>query len=430
MKGNEMESDSILAFAVLFVLLVLSIFFSANETAYSALNKIRLKHMAEKGSKRAAMALKMHKDFNKLLSTLLVGNNVVNLSMASICAVLFVRRFGDIGATISTVVLTVVVVVFADVTPKVLAKESPEKVVQICAPFLRFIMFLLAPVNWFFKQWKRLLNLVFKSNAADKAITEAELISIVEEAEQDGTIDPEDSKLLHNALEFYDQHAKDILTPRIDVTAIPLTATTEEISAKFLGKGLSRLPVYDETIDNIVGILHMRDFLGSIIQRTESPLIESLMTPPIFVAPLTNISDLFKQLQKEKSHIAVVSDEYGGTEGIVTMEDILEELVGEIWDESDEVVEKIQPTGSGSNTFKVLGLTPMDDFFEFFNMPAKKSATEAPTVSGWIVDMLEKIPEAGDSFTVENLTVTVHKTQHRRALECIVTENMEELSNV
>jgi len=396
----------------------------------------------------------MHKDFNKLLSTLLVGNNVVNLSMASICAVLFVRRFGDIGATISTVVLTVVVVVFADVTPKVLAKESPEKVVQICAPFLRFIMFLLAPVNWFFKQWKRLLNLVFKSNAADKAITEAELISIVEEAEQDGTIDPEDSKLLHNALEFYDQHAKDILTPRIDVTAIPLTATTEEISAKFLGKGLSRLPVYDETIDNIVGILHMRDFLGELIQRTglcaaaaqrgseggidsrrsgrglgtESPLIESLMTPPIFVAPLTNISDLFKLLQKEKSHIAVVSDEYGGTEGIVTMEDILEELVGEIWDESDEVVEKILPTGS--NTFKVLGLTPMDDFFEFFNMPAKKSETEAPTVSGWIVDMLEKIPEVGDSFTVENLTVTVHKTQHRRALECIVTENMEELTNV
>jgi len=425
-----MASDSIIAVLLLFVLLVLSIFFSANETAYSALNRIRLKHMAEKGSRRAALALTLHKDFNKLLSTLLIGNNVVNLSMASICAVLFVRRFGDIGATISTVVLTVVVVVFADVTPKVLAKGAPERVAQVCAPFLRVFMFLLAPFNYFFKLWKQLLQAVFKSNFKERAMTEEELMSIVEEAEQDGIIDKDDSKLLHNALEFYDQQARDILTPRIDVVAISRNALPEEISAKFIEKGLSRLPVYDGSVDNIVGILHMRDFFAHVTnpESYKGLNIDRLMTPPVFVAALTNIGDLFKQLQKEKSHIAVVSDEYGGTEGIVTMEDILEELVGEIWDEADEVVEKF--TDWGNNKYRVLCTTSMDDFYEYFHIPGKKPDFESPTVGGWIVDMLGKIPEKGDTFTIGNLTVIVHKTQHRRALECIVKVNDKVLQEV
>jgi len=415
-----MESNNIMAVLSLFILLVLSIFFSANETAYSALNRIRLKHMAEKGSRRAALALTLHKDFNKLLSTLLIGNNVVNLSMASICAVLFVRRFGEIGATISTVVLTVVVVVFADVTPKVLAKGAPERVAQVCAPFLHIFVFLLTPFNCFFKLWKRLLQAVFKTNFKAHAMTEEELMSIVEEAEQEGVIDKDDSKLLYNAMEFYDQQARDILTPRIDVVAVSRDASPEEISAKFIEKGLSRLPVYDGSVDNIVGILHMRDFFAHVVNpgKYKSVNLNALMTPPVFVAALTSVGDLFKQLQKEKSHIAVVSDEYGGTEGIVTMEDILEELVGEIWDESDEVIEKF--TDWGNNKYRVLCTTSMDDFYEYFNIPSKKRDAESSTVGGWIVDMLSKIPEKGDTFTIDNLTVTVHKTQHRRALECIV----------
>ena len=418
-----MEPESIIAILSLVTLLALSIFFSANETAYSALNRIRLKHMAQGGSKKAALALALHKDFNKLLSTLLIGNNVVNLSMASLCAVLFVRRFGDIGATLSTVVLTVIVVVFADITPKVLAKQSPERLAEMCAPFLRIFVVLLTPFSAFFELWKKLLKLVFKTSFEERSMTEEELISIVEEAEHDGVLDRDDSKLLHNAIEFYDQQARDILTPRIDVVAIARTATTAEISAKFLEKGLSRLPVYDESIDNIVGVLHMRDFFAHLTSPdgNKGLVLDFLMTPPVFVSAFTNIGDLFKRLQKEKSHIAVVSDEYGGTEGIVTMEDILEELVGEIWDEADEVVEKI--TRLSQDKFRVLCTTSMDDFYEYFDLPGKKPDFESPTVGGWIVDVLGKIPEKGDTFTTDHLTVIVGKTQHRRAIDCIVKVN-------
>ncbi|MCL2215678.1 MAG: hemolysin family protein [Defluviitaleaceae bacterium] len=408
-----------IAFIFLFVLLILSIFFSACETAYSSLNRIRLKHMASKGSRRAALALTLHEDFNRLLSTLLVGNNIANLSAAAICAVLFVRRFGDIGATLSTVVLTIVVVVFADVTPKVLAKESPEKVAQFCAPFLRVFMFVLAPVNFFFVYWKKLLSLIFKSGESEKSITEEELLSLVEEAEQVGAIDNEDKELLRNALDFYDQQARDILTPRMDVIGVSKTATADEIAEKFLSSGHSRLPIFEESLDRIIGILHMRDFFSYTTGREDF-----VMTPPVYVAPQTNISDLFKLLQKEKGHMAIVSDEYGGTEGIVTMEDILEELVGEIWDESDKIVEKFVPLENGVH--QVLCTASMDDLYDYLNIPQKNQENESGAVSGWIVDMLGKIPEEGDTFTHENLTVTVHKTQHRRALECIIKVNQPE----
>ena len=422
-----MEADSILPILVLFVLLVLSIVFSAAETAYSSLNRIRLRNIAEKdlrGSrrKRATLALDLHEDFNRLLSTILVGNNVVNLSAASICAVLFVYHFGDIGATIATAVLTVFIIVFADVTPKVLAKESPEKVAMAFAPFLRLFASILTPVNYFFAAWKRFLGLMFKVDSSENAITEEELFTLVEEAEQEGVIDEDDKELLHNALEFYDQQVKDILKPRMDVAGIPRNASPEEIAQKFLSTGFSRLPVYDESLDHIVGVLHMRDFFANFFvadvggQWNKGAAIDDIVARPLYVAPLTSLGDLIKLLQKEKSHMAIVSDEYGGTEGIVTMEDILEELVGEIWDESDEIVEKFVPLEDGSH--RILCTASMDDLWDYFDM--KTPETESPTVGSWIVEALGKIPEEGDNFTFEDLTVTVHKTEHRRALECII----------
>ena len=422
-----MESDSILALALLVVLLILSIFFAASETAYSSLNRIRLKSMGEKNykdSRRVGMALRLHEDFNTLLSTVLVGNTIANLSAASVCAMLFIRRFGDIGATISTAVLTIIVVIFAEVTPKVLTKESPEKVAVFCAPFLRFLMILLKPVNHFFILWKKMLSLIFKTTLEEKAITEEELFTLVTEAEQEGIIDEDDKELLHNALEFYDQKIKDILIPRMDVTGIPKDATPDEIAEKFKDTGFSRLPVYEESLDRILGILHMRDFYGNTTANrwNKGIKIERIITQPLYVAPLTNLGDLIKLLQKEKSHMAIVSDEYGGTEGIVTMEDILEELVGEIWDESDEVVEKFVPLEDGS--CRVLCTASLDDLWDYLDV--EKHEAESSTVSGWIVDMLGKIPEEGDSFNFENLTVTVHKTEHRRALECVVYVNQEE----
>ena len=411
-----MISNHFVSISILVALLLLSVFFSANETAYSALNRIRLKHMAEKGSKRAVLALKLHKDFNKLLSTLLVGNNVANLSMAAICTLLFVYHFGDIGATISTAVLTVVVVIFADITPKVLAKQSPEAVAQFCAPGMHFFVVLLAPINYLFKKWEKLLAIIFKAQFSQPIITEAELISIVEEAEQDGAIDKEDSELLHKAIEFYDQTTRDILIPRIDVIAIEENASPDEIRDKFLIKGFSRLPVYRENIDNIVGILHMRDFFANR---------QGNLVAPVFVAASTNISDLFAMLKKQKTHMAIVSDEYGGTEGIVTMEDILEELVGEIWDESDQVVEKFTPLNHGRH--RVLCTTNMDDFYQYFEITNKNPEQAPATLGAWLVDALGKIPEKGDTTHLEGLKIMVHKTHRRRALECIVTASQGEM---
>ena len=417
-KGNMMDAEFIALFA-LFVLLLLSIFFSACETAYSALNRIRLKTMADKGMIGAQLALKLHEDFNRLLSTLLVGNNVANLSAAAICSVLFVRRFGDIGATISTIVLTTIVIVFADVTPKALAKESPEKVARLTAPFLNLFVMLFTPINVFFVKWRILLGYVFKTNIEDKQMTEEELISIVEEAEQDGLIDKDDKTLVRNALDFYDKQTKDILTPRMDIEGIAINTPLEEIAEKFLETGFSRLPVYEESIDHIVGIIHMRDFFRRMTGQNEQPMsLWEITSPSIFVAPQTNVSELFKLLQTAKGHMAIVSDEYGGTDGIVTMEDILEELVGEIWDESDEVVEKFVTLEDG--TVRVICTASMDDLFIYINMQDKEPESDSATVGGWIVDSLEKIPEEGDSFEYSNLRVTVSKTEHRRALECVV----------
>jgi len=412
----DTEVSHLAAYFTLFTLLALSFFFSLAETSFTALNKIRIKNMADKGSKKAKLTLSMYEDFDRLLSSLLVGTTVANLTIAAICTVLFVNAFGDIGATISTIVLAVIVVVFAEVTPKTIAKESPEKIALFCAPFLKFFLILLTPINAFFVWWKKILILVFKPSKDDKAMTEDELLSFVEEAMCSGVIDDDDKELIHNVIDFHDRRALDILTPRIDVAAISKNATTAEIAELFFKTGLSRIPVYDESIDNIIGILHTRHFLHYTMKGGVT--LESILSPAVFVPAQMDIGDLLKLLQKEKSQMAIVIDDYGGTDGIVTMEDILEELVGEIWDESDKVIEPIVPIGE--NSFKVICSTDTHDFFEHFSLPKEDADDLPPTVCGWILERLGKIPEKDDVFVYEHLTVTVIRTERRRALECVV----------
>jgi len=415
-----MESDigSIAIYLTLCVLLVLSFFFSFTETAFTALNRIRIKNMAEKGSKRAKLTLDLYNDFDRLLSTLLVGTNIANITAAAICTVLFVNAFGDIGATLSAAFTTIVVLIFAEVTPKNLAKEFPEKAALFCAPLVKFFMVLFTPINAFFALWKKGLVLVFKTGASDRAITEDELLSFVEEAKNTGVIDEGDKELIHNVIEFYGQKAQDVLIPRIDMVAVSKHAAIEEISELFIQTGYSRIPVYDKSIDNIVGILHTRDFLRHVMKKSEP--LENLYSPAIFVPSMMDISDLFSLLQKEKMHMAIVIDEHGGTDGIVTMEDILEELVGEIWDESDNVVEPYIPLDE--NREKVICSIDTHDFFEHFNLPKDATDTMPSTISGWIVQKLGKIPEHEDTFTYEGLEITVSKVERRRACECIVTK--------
>jgi len=404
-----MNDDSISSIIIIAILIFFSAYFSATETAFSSLNKTRLKLLAEKGNSRAKLALSLSEKYDKLLSSILVGNNVVNIAMSSISTLLFVRLLPDIGATVSTIVITIVVLIFGEISPKSLAKENPEKFAMLSAPIIRVVIWVLTPVNFLFTQWKKLLRKLFKFDDS-RRMTQDELLMLVEEVAQDGSIDEDEGDLLRSAIEFTDRDAEDILTHRVDLEGVSVTASKEEIAQVFSETRYSRLLVYDGSIDNIVGILHQKDFYtGAGI--TARPIAE-IMKQPIYVPQSVKISDLLKVLQKHKAHIAVVSDEYGGTLGIITMEDILEELVGEIWDEHDEVVEDFQKTGE--NTYKVLCSADLDKLSRFFDLDCQSECT---SISGWVMEQLGRIPSEGDSFTYEDLHVTVTATDYHRVLE-------------
>lgn len=392
---------------IILLCIIMSAYFSATETAFSSLNRIRIKNMADKGNKRAALVLKLSEDYDRLLSTILIGNNIVNIACASLSTLLFVRLLGeDAGASVSTAVTTVIVLVFGEVSPKSIAKESPEKFSMFSAPILNFMAVLLTPLNFLFKQWKKVLSRFFHSSAS-QGITEEELITIVEEARQDGGIDEQEGDLLRNALEFNELKAADILTPRIDVVGVNVCAGAEEIASVFTETGYSRLPVYQGSIDNIVGILYHKDFYNKIYGTGRG--IKDVIRPALFITRHKKISQLLQELQASNHHIAVVIDEFGGTVGIVTLEDILEELVGEIWDEHDEIIRSVEKLSD--DEFLVLGNANVDKLLELLGYDEE---TEAVTVNGWIMNELQKLPEKGDSFRFHEWQVTVMEMEDRR----------------
>ena len=422
-----MDTYQITQIIVMAALIFCSGFFSATETAFSSLNRTKIKSMAEKGDKRAELTLSMVDQYDKLLSTTLVGNNVVNISLSSIATIFFIDLVGsqDKGASLATIVITIIVLIFGEISPKSMAKESPEKFSMSVAPILNVLMILLTPINFLFTQWKKLLSLVIKADP-DRRLTQDELLTLVDEVEHEGGIDKEESDLLKSAIEFTDREAEDILTPRVDLTGIERQMSKQEISQVFAETGYSRLPVYDESIDNIVGILHQKDFY--IDGRISSKAIEDIMKPPIYVTPVMKISDLLKMLQRTKSHIAVVTDEYGGTMGIVTMEDILEELVGEIWDEHDEIVEDIRETDE-ENCYIVTGSADPEKVFKLFDL---RDETDASTVNGWLIEETGALPKVGDCFYVKDVMVKILKADHKRILEAqfsaaVPTEDGENL---
>jgi len=409
-----MESESISLMIIVFCL-VMSAYFSATETAFSSLNRIRVKNMAEKGNRRAALVLKLSGDYDGLLSTILIGNNIVNIACASLATVLFVKMLGnEAGASVSTVVTTIVVLIFGEVSPKSIAKESPERFAMFSAPFLQVLLLLLSPANFLFKQWKKVLSILFQA-AEDQGITEEELLTIVEEAKQSGGIDEQEGMLIKSAIEFSELEAVDIFAPRIDATGIPAEASKEEVEAAFRDTGFSRLPVYEESIDNIIGIIYQKDFHNYI--RNTDRAVREMIRPALFVSRGKKVGSLLKELQKNKMHIAVVLDEFGGTAGIVTLEDILEELVGEIWDEHDTVVEEIQQLSD--TEYLVLGRTSIEKLFEKLH---RDQDFDFLTVSGWVMNLAGRIPSEGESFQYENLTVTVERMADRRVELVRVTE--------
>ena len=385
--------------AIIAVLLLMSAYFSATETAFLAASKTRLKLLVEK-SKKARLALKLSDDYDRLISTILIGNNLVNIAIASLGTVLFVHLLGgDIGATVSTAVITIAVLIFGEVCPKSIAKDAPESFALFSAPIINALIYIFMPISYVLSLIKKLISKLFKTKD-DTAMSQEELLMIVEEVEQEGVIDEEESELLHNAIEFSELSAEDILTHRVDLEAVSIETDKKDIAHLFSTSKFSRLLIYEDTIDNIIGVIHIKDFYSETGVTRKS--IRNIMTPPIFILKNEKIDDLLRKLQKAKSHVAIVLDEYGGTYGMVTMEDILEELVGDIWDEHDEVVEEL--TEIDENTFHVDGMMNFEDFCEEFEIEAE---SQAISVGGWASEQLEKIPDIGDSFEFERLSITV-----------------------
>lgn len=401
---------------IIILCIIFSAYFSATETAFSSSNKTRLKTLAEKGDQKAKLAYKLSEKYDKLISTILIGNNVVNIAASSLATVLFIDLLGEAkGPTAATAVITVAVLIFGEISPKSIANDCPERFSMFSAPFMRVLMWIFTPLNFIFTQWKKLISKIFKVQDNPK-MSQEELIMLVDEVQQEGSIDTDEGDLIKNAIEFTDRKAEDILTHRVDIEAVPVEATKEEIAETFERTQFSRLLVYDDTIDNIVGVIHLKDFYsgGSIIKNE----IKSIYTSPVYIQKSEKISDILKILQTNKSHMAVVIDEYGGTLGIVTMEDILEELVGEIWDEHDEVVEDFQKIGD--DTYIVDASVNYDDFCDYFNFESDEEI-DSVSVGGWVMEQLGKIPEKDDSFEAAHLAVVVTEVDSHRVTQIKVT---------
>ncbi|MDO5415123.1 MAG: hemolysin family protein [Bacillota bacterium] len=413
-----MNSDIVGDIIVIVVLILFSAYFSATETAFTSVNKIRLKNMAGDGDKKAEKVLRLSEKYDKLLTTILVGNNIVNITMTSVATVLFIELFGAIGASIATVVITIVVLIFGEITPKNIAKEKPEGFSKFSAPLLKFFMTLLTPINFIFTLWKQFIAKIFKLGT-DEAITGDEILTMVEEAEEGGGIEKMHSELIQNAIEFYELTAEEVMTPRPEMEAIEIDCPKEELAEIFKSTGFSRLPVYEEDIDKIIGVINQKDFHNHIVGTNKN--IVDYVTPVVFVSTAIKISDLLKKMQQVKTHIAIVIDEYGGTEGLVTMEDIIEELVGEIYDEHDAVISKdIMPLQNGS--YRVKGSANLAKVLDYFDV---EEEFDVVTVNGWVVLELDKLPKKNDKFEAvidgKIFKARVTKADDRKAIEINLT---------
>ena len=399
-----------LMLGALLLCLVLSAFFSAAETAFATVNRIRLKAMAGEGNEKAALVLRLLDDYDRLLTTLLIGNNIVNLTAATLGTLIFTQLLGGgYGPTVSTIVLTLVVLIFGEVTPKTLATESPEVFAFASVRVLRTLITVFMPLNAFFVLWRKLLAKVFKPREVESHI-EAELMTMVDEAQSEGDMDAHEGELIRSAIEFNDMDAIDILTPRVDITALEDTATMDEAASLFRESGYSRLPVFHEDMDHIVGILHEKDFY--VRQHEGIKDIHKIMKPAVYAPATLKISKLLKLFQGSKTHMVILLDEFGGTEGLVTLEDVLEELVGDIYDEHDDVEVDIRPLEDGS--WLVDGGMHLAELMERLDV---EDTYDADTVGGWATEVLGYIPKTGETFDIDCLHCQVTAMDKRRVTQ-------------
>jgi putative hemolysin len=439
---DDSNSVNIILLVILFTLMCLSAFFSLVEMAYSSLNRIKLKSLAEKNrklGKRVRLALKLHDIYDKILSSVVIGNNIVNIGSSALATAILIGIFGNKGVSIATAVMTVLVLLFCEISPKVLAKESPELTAIRTAHLLRFFVWFFTPLSFLITKWKNFIINTF-SVKQDRSTTEDELLSFVGEVRQEGGININEEKMIRQVIDFDDLKASEIYTPRMDVQAVPVTSAVREVDLKFTETGFSRLPVYQDSVDNILGIINFKDFYHEVIK--EHKTLNEIIKPVIFVAKTIKIGKLLRTLQEKQAHVAVVIDEHGGTLGIITIEDIVEELVGEIWDENEKVIEPVKKTGDGG--YRVLGNVSFSDMLEFIDlknnedMAAEGAASSDnaeyetsedeilakgrgnvpdTTVANWIMEKFGRLPRAGEKLTWRHLTIVVTRVQRHRVME-------------
>ena len=407
---------------IILLCVVMSAYFSATETAFNTFNRIRVKNLAEKGNKRAARALVLAENYDTLISTILIGNNIVNILAASLATLYFTKLLeggsaAQFATTISTAVMTILVLTFGEISPKTIAKQAPDKFVLFATPLISVLVVIFKPLSFIFKQLQNLLSKIFKADE-DQGMTEEELISIIEEAAEEGDLDEEESTLIKSAIEFNELEVGDIFTPRIDITAVRSDISKEDLAKVFSESGYSRIPIYDDDLDNIHGLVYYKDFFSDA-HTTDIPVSE-IVKPVMYVTKTQKINDVLKDLQEKQMHMAIVTDEYGSTAGIVTLEDILEEIVGEIWDEHDEIIEEIKEVGEGE--YIVSGMANLEKLFEELEIELDEEL-DAMTVNGWAMKILDRIPEEGDSFEELGLTVKVLKMDGRRIEDLHILDN-------
>ncbi len=405
------------------ILIILSAFFSSVETAFSTVNTIRLKHDAQNGSKKAQDALYITENYDKALTTVLIGNNIVNISCSSIATVLCINLFGDMGAAISTGAVTLLVLTFGEIMPKCIAKERADSYCLFTARALRILMTVFTPIVFIFIKMKSAALKRMHKNEKTPSVTEDELKYIIESIEEEGVLEQQERELVQSALDFDEKTVQEVLTPRVDITAIEVNDDVRDIAKLILSERYSRIPVYKDTLDNIIGILHTRDFLEAIVNG-ETPNIQKLIQPAYFIYKTKKLSKVLTDFKHKKLNIAIVSDEYGGTVGIVTMEDLLEEIVGEIWDEDEEIEHMYKELPDGS--YEISGDMDIDEMLELFALDPKTIQSESVSVGGWVLEMLGSIPNEGDSFQFDPLFITVTEVSEQRITKLVIKKSVEQ----
>lgn len=399
------------------ILVALSAFFSSMETAINSCSRARLQNMEEKEIKGSKTALKFLDQYDKTITTLLIGNNIVNIGASSIATIFCTKLLGSYGAAVSTGALTLIVLTFGEIIPKCYAKQNSEKLATAFSPVVYALMIVLTPLSLLFIKMNSLAMKLTGSKKDTPSVTEDELKYIIESIEEEGVLEEAESEMVQSALEFDEKTVLEILTPRVDVISIDIDDSIKEITKIIVAERFSRIPVYKDNIDNIVGILHTRDYL-EVLSRGETPDISELIQKPFFVYKTRKLSALLSDFKRNRTHIAIVADEYGGMLGIVTMEDLLEELVGEIWDEDEEI--ELQCRKISENCYEVSGDMQLDDLLELFDIPEKNVDTTSHSVGGWVFEHLGIIPEKNQTIEISGLSVKVIEVSDKRISKLMI----------